>query len=451
MRERGLAHSRVANRLTRLSRHAPPMSLSRKPAEKLPRRVAKILVRILAGICGVRQSSREQLRSIPRPKRILVINPAHLGDTLLAGSLIPILQSAYPGVEIGFAVGSWCEVLIRDMSGIAFLHVIDHWWLNRSGQSRFRKLIRYFRTRSAALREIRRLHYDICFCPYPYYAADMVFFAWQAGIADRIAFSRSIFAPFATAVARIPASPFVHQGRVYAEILQPLGIPEEHIRKRKTALAPGSPDSEKQVCELLSVPDLIQASYFIVHIGSGNPCKELSPAFWKTVASELSRTSTVLFTGTGSREDALIAEVTRGLDRCINACGKLSWSGFVAAVRGCRALFGVDTMAGHVAAAVGTPCVVVYSGIGGVAQWRPDSDNCIVLTHHVPCAPCHLPQGCGEMTCLRTVTPADVLFVNDTYFSDNPSSRHEQKVPEPLYASVKHAEELVPGRGAPLR
>jgi len=402
------------------------MSPSRKPVEKPLRRIASTLVRITARICGVQQETSEQLRSIPCPKRILVISPAHLGDTLLVGSLIPILQSAYPGVEIGFAVGSWCKALVRDMPGVAFLHVIDHWWLNRGSHSRLRKLLLYFSTRLVALREVRRLHYDICLCPYPFYAADMVFFAWRAGIAHRIVFSRSIFAPFATAVAEIPESPFVHQARAYAEILQPLGIAEEHIRKRKTALASRVPESDREVCELLGVPDLTQTSYFIVHIGSGNPCKELPPEFWRTVASDLSSASTVLFTGTGNREQQLIAEVIRGLDNCVNACGKLSWGGFVAAVRGCRILFGVDTMAGHVAAAVGTRCIVVYSGIGGVAQWRPDSDNCIVLTHHVPCAPCHLPRGCAEMSCLRTVTPADVLLAK-TYFPDNPSSQDREQ------------------------
>lgn len=426
------------------------MSTLPKPEEKTLRGVAATLVRSLAYICGAHRDTKKQSAAAPRPRRILIINPAHLGDILLSGSIIPVLQSAYPGVEIGFAVGSWCETLVRGMPGVTFVHRVDHWWLNRSSQSRFPKLIRYFRTRRAALREIAGLQYDVCLCPYPFYAADMVFFAWQAGIPLRIAFSRSVFAAFASAVAEMPKSDFIHQGRVYAAILQPLAIPDEHLRKRKAALAPGSAEAESEVCGILGVAQLSKTSYHIVHIGSGNACKELSVGFWRSVAMQLSGADVLLFTGTGSREDKLIAEVIQGLDNCINACGRLSWSGFVAAVRGCRILYAVDTMAGHVAAAVGTRCVVVYSGIGGVARWRPDSDNCIVLTNHVACAPCHLPHGCSDMKCLSGVSPQDVLNAGMAFPADDLPLRSGQKIAPHLRGPAEHGLKFEGSGATPL-
>jgi ADP-heptose:LPS heptosyltransferase len=72
-------------------------------------------------------------------------------------------------------------------------------------------------------------------------------------------------------------------------------------------------------------------------------------------------------------------------------------------------LYGVESMAGHVAAALGTPSVVAYTGTGGVACWRPESEKCVVFTKHLPCAPCANPPGCTDMLCLRSVSPQDLL------------------------------------------
>ena len=88
----------------------------------------------------------------------------------------------------------------------------------------------------------------------------------------------------------------------------------------------------------------------------------------------------LLFTGRGSREGQQIARVIEGLDHCISACDRLTWNGFVTAVKHCERLYGVESMAGHVAAAVGTPCTVIYTGTAGVARWRPKE-------MHVRCLP----------------------------------------------------------------
>ena len=144
-------------------------------------------------------------------------------------------------------------------------------------------------------------------------------------------------------------------------------------------------------------------------MGSGASIRELPISFWREVVRAIPGRYNILFTGRGERENKNIAATIEGRDNCINACDKLSWGGFVAAVRHADVLYGVESMAGHVAGAVGTKCVVVYSGTAGVARWRPEGPSTTVFTNHVPCAPCFRVLGCEDMTCMQGHRPKDLV------------------------------------------
>lgn len=345
------------------------------------------------------------------PKRILILNGAHVGDTVITTSIIPILRSAYPTAEIGFVAGSWASMVIRNHQDISRIHIVDHWWHNRGRESRYRKYLRYRSTRQTALREIRDARYDLALCVYPYFLPDFMNLAWAARIPVRLGFSVSLFAPLASATVNLPCSPFVHQSEIQAAVLKPLKLGLKHINQRKAVLPKSTEKAVKEVCSILGVQDLESVKYRVIHIGTGDPKREKPLEFWRKLATAVSRNAMVVFTGQGTREEKNIQSIMEGLDNSVNACNKLSWDGFVATVRHAELLYGVESMAGHVAAAVETPCVVVYSGAAGVARWRPYGSATTVITNHLPCAPCHLPWGCETMDCIRNVTVQDVIKI----------------------------------------
>jgi len=370
----------------------------------------KVLRRIvwLAYAIPFRERLSAALEAMEPPKRILVLAGAHVGDTVITTSIIPVLRSAYPEAEIGFLVGSWASMVIQGHQDISFVHIVDHWWHNRSRDSRLRKFLHYRKTRKAALPQIRDTGYDLALCVYPYLLPDFMDLAWKAKIPVRLGFSVSLFAPLATATVEAPSSPFVHQSAIQAEVLRPLHLDPQHTAKRKAVLPESPPSAVQELCSLFGVSDLEETRYRIIHVGCGDPRREMPLDFWRDLASELSRQVTLLFTGRGSREAENIGAITSGFGNCVSACDKLSWQGFVAAVRHAEVLYGVESMAGHVAAAVGTRSVVVYGGAAGVARWRPEGPA-IVMTNHVPCAPCNLPWGCETMDCMRGITPRDLI------------------------------------------
>ena len=344
------------------------------------------------------------------PKRILLLNGAHIGDMVITSSLLPVLQSAFPGAEIGIVCGSWAREVLAGHPHVSFTHEIDHWRMNRAEMSLPRKVGRYWTTRRSALNQIRELKYDLSISVHVS-RPDYLELAWLAGIPARAAFTRSLWAPLATVLAAYPAenAAFITQGACFETLLRALGIGEEHIRLRRSSLPPSSPKAIAEVSALFGELPLDRVVYSVVHMGAGSPARELSAAFWRELSEGLDHC--ILFTGAGEREQAKIRGVTQGASNCIDAGGKLSWAGFVAAVRHAKALYGVDSAAVHVAAAVGTPCFAVYSGISGVGRWRPESDSSEVWNQPVPCSPCHRWNGCPEMSCRKGIMPENLLHI----------------------------------------
>lgn len=352
---------------------------------------------------------RGQTPKIPdSPRRILVLNGFHVGDIVIATSVLPILRAAYPSAEIGFLTGTWSRMVITDHPDVHHIHCVDHWMLNRSPKAFLQKVQQYRKTRAAALREIRALQYDIAISLFTNFP-DFLDLTWTARIPIRIGFSRSIYSALATHLVHEPEGLFVHQGQRLAETLRALPIDPALFQLRHSSLPPSSAAAIQEVCSLLQVHSLDGIHYSIVHMGSGAECRELPITFWRELAERLSPERTLVFTGRGQREAENISAVLHGMPNCVNACDRLSWNGFVAAVRHANMLYGVESMAGHVAGAVGTPCAVVYGGTAGVARWRPEGRESTVLTQHVPCAPCFQGHGCASMTCTRAVRPNELV------------------------------------------
>jgi ADP-heptose:LPS heptosyltransferase len=344
------------------------------------------------------------------PRKILVLNGAHIGDVIISTSIIGVLGRAYPGVEIGFVSGSWAQFVLTNHPEIKHLHTIDHWRSNRARTDIAQKVRRYWRTKAAALREIRAVDYDVAICLHPWFP-DMLDVAWQANIPIRAAFSRSFLAPLATTLVAYPnlnEKLFRHQAEIQGDLLTGLGIPAEYLANRRTSLGPSDDSAMAEVRSLFADQALPMGPYYVLHIGSGSPVRELPITFWRELIVSMPPDNPIVLTGKGSREEENASKVAKGFSNCINACNRLSWNGFVAAVRQAEALIGIESMASHTAAAVGTKCVTIYSGTAGAPRWRPEGSLVTVWTNPVACSPCHRPNGCDEITCLKGISPYHV-------------------------------------------
>lgn len=101
----------------------------------------------------------------------------------------------------------------------------------------------------------------------------------------------------------------------------------------------------------------------------------------------------------------------------LNACGELSVLATGALLRRCRFLLGLDTGTTHLAAALGTPVVALYSAQDWPGKWEPVGTGSVVIRRIVPCAGCRL-VNCNlpDHPCMTQITVTEVAAVLDAHF-----------------------------------
>jgi ADP-heptose:LPS heptosyltransferase len=334
------------------------------------------------------------------PQRLLLAIGGHLGDVVLGSSVLPAIRAAWPTVEIGVLVGSWARPVIADHPDVRRVHVMDHWKLNRSGKSRAHRLRRHISTGRRALAEIREIGYDLAIDLHPFFP-NAIPLLWRAGIPSRIGYTSAGFGPLLTHP--LPwRDAERHRMEYHADLLREAGI---GIRS-----GAGLHYSLPRATAGDATGPTPPGDYLVIHMGAGLPLKEWPRERWERLTEELLAAGhTLVFTGSGEDQAREAESLARGRASCYNLCSRLDWSGYVRAVADARLMVCVDSVAGHVAAAVGTPVVVLMSGTSRPRQWVPRGEQVRMLTNVVPCAPCFRSRGCREMTCVRGIPVEQVL------------------------------------------
>jgi heptosyltransferase-3 len=114
----------------------------------------------------------------------------------------------------------------------------------------------------------------------------------------------------------------------------------------------------------------------------------------------------------GGQEDLPLGEQIKCAlgHRVINLAGQLSILESAEALRRCRLYVGNDTGVMHLAAAVGTSCVAIFSSRDHPGRWDPYGRNHIILRNEPACAGCLL-EVCTEreMICLKQISVQEVV------------------------------------------
>ena len=337
-----------------------------------------------------------------RPRSILLVNIGHLGDVLIATSVLPVLRRAFPDAKIGFLVGSWSLAVVRAHPQIDWIHCVDHYRLNRSTGSVLSKLWRYAKTWHAALQEIRRRRYDVAINLFS--KPNVIGLLWQVRIPVRIGYNSGGLGPLLTHSHRwVPSTR--PMAAYHLDLLTSLGI-ESPDKPRYELRNPGK-EATVLTSSMLQSASLEPNGYVVVHMGTGEPQREWPRDKWRGLAAKLREGAyPVVLTGSGEQETLNAAWITANTQGCIDFCGKMDWDAFVSIVSKARLVFCVESVASHVAAAVNVPCVAVWSGITAPALFRPLGKRSVAITAPVPCVPCY--RGCAGMECVRDVEVTEV-------------------------------------------
>jgi len=118
----------------------------------------------------------------------------------------------------------------------------------------------------------------------------------------------------------------------------------------------------------------------------------------------------------GAKEEAGLSEqaATAWSGRLANLCGMLTPRESAAVLARARLFLGHDSGPMHLAAAGGTPCVVVFAARSRPRVWFPWGDHHEIIYHRTDCWDCDL-DVCIEQKkkCLSSIAPAEVLSAVD--------------------------------------
>ena len=340
-------------------------------------------------------------RSMPaiasQPRRILVSNIAHLGDVVNSTAVIPALRKMFPQAEIGFLTSSWARSIIETNPEIKYVHTVDHLLLNRARLSKWSKFIQHILSARRMLKETRKLKYEIAIDTY-HFVQNSIPLLWLARIPVRIGYTSGGFGALLT-----HPMPWISQDKhlvdYHLALLEPLGFSESIRRMARPTIA--LPEVETPA---------LPAEYLVLHPGAGVAFKQWQIDKWCALAARLRQTGfDIVLTGSGTYEAAISARIKAVVPSAIDLAGRVSFAQCVRIVQKARLLVGVDSLAGHVAAASATPSVLIYTGANNHAQMRPFGRHSKVVTWEVPCSPCFRTNGCDGMECVRNVNVARVF------------------------------------------
>jgi ADP-heptose:LPS heptosyltransferase len=117
----------------------------------------------------------------------------------------------------------------------------------------------------------------------------------------------------------------------------------------------------------------------------------------------------VVFVGGPGEKEACQRLASRIGPRALSLAGRLSPLESCEALRRCAFVVCNDSGVQHMAAAVSTPCVSIFSDQGIRGKWRPYGPQHIVLQKDVPCHTCFLEECPHDNLCVKLVETSEVL------------------------------------------
>lgn len=325
----------------------------------------------------------------PRPGRIdklLLGIGGHIGDAIIASSALRWARSALPDASIGVAISSAARPVLEGHERVKWIHTVDHWKLNRAAVSWPAKRLRSAETNRQAREEIRAVGYDAAVDLYPYYP-NMAVLLWRSGVPRRVGYASGGGGPaFTSAVPWLDSDEHMaaHQRRVLRELGVHVEAPLDYDLPQLSAgvIANGA--------RLLSRHDLEPKRYAVLHPGSGDARKDWPLVRWIDLAELLGANGLqVVVTGAGARDESLVRNMQQASPALVSLCGATDIPALRYVLRQSAGAIVIDSAAAHLAAAEGTPGVVLMSPMTNIAQWRPLSSRISVLMESASAADVH--------------------------------------------------------------
>jgi predicted lipopolysaccharide heptosyltransferase III len=321
--------------------------------------------------------SEAQALALPRwdwsaVRKVLLVRLRSIGDTVLATPSLYALKRFLPNVKVDILVEDWVAPLLSDHPQVDNVVVLE-----RGG----------FMTRARVARELRAANYDVVYNLHG--GTTATFLTRATGARHRVGFKTYQYAQLHNHQAPSPlllwGQQKTHSVEQQLALLGWTGVPVTDRPRTQLGI---SQTAAETVNRLLAESGLNVEKKALIHPAAAFATKQWAVEHFARVAEFVSERGFAPVAIAAPSEKALLEKLCAAANVKI-ATFDLSLPEVTALAARSDLFVGNDSGIAHIAAAVGTPAVVIF-GSSNIAHWRPwNSAPAEVVFEEMPCQPCH--------------------------------------------------------------
>ena len=337
-----------------------------------------------------------------KPVKILIYHVGNIGDIIVATPVYRSIRKAFPEAKITLLTSPGRRGLPGAKEVISPLSLVNDLRMYYPEEMKSVKWLGEF------FRGIKNDNYNfLVYLPanqwrFWHILRDMIFFR-LTGIKYAIGFK--IYEGYYL-YKKYQQSPVNEVDRLIG-LLEPLGI----TFGERTLEFPVEPDDRSFASDLFHQYEIREERLkIIVHPGGKRPSKLWSREKFALLADKLIEEWEGQIILVGSVDEVeMVKEIIELIKyKVFNLSGKLTVSQLAAVIDRAELVISNDSGPMHIAAAVKTPVVALFSGVDIPNLWYPYGDMHTVIRKEVNCSPCFR-SSCGEHYCMNEITVEEVF------------------------------------------
>jgi len=338
-------------------------------------------------------------------RKLLVIRLRSIGDAVLTTPSLFALRRFLPQVEIHILLEDWVAPLLNGSPLVD--RVIS---IPRHGNS----------ARARVARELHRISYDVVYNLHG--GTTATFLARASGATHRVGFCHYQYARLHNHVAPSPqqiwSRPTLHSAEQQLALIGWTGVPVTDRPATRLSVTEKAAQSISARLAANGIQDGQPLALF--HPAAAFETKRWPAENFARIADEVAARGLLPVVIASAKEKHVLDTVVAHSATRVVAFDDLPLPEVSALAARARLFIGNDSGIAHIAAAVNTPCVVIF-GSSNVAHWRPWTTNRNeVVREELSCQPCH-GYFCAEFEkpqCILSVPVERVIAAVDRLTTD---------------------------------
>ena len=317
------------------------------------------------------------------PKKILFVTMAQLGDALIESYVFPFLKERYPNAEIDVLTSGWCKQIYENNPYVRSIIYFNHFRMNRSERSYYRKILNHIKTKRQALRTIRSNQYDLSIEGGVTHPNGNIL-CYRGRIKRRVGSGSGGFGGLLTDEVLLPQKKGFHILEALLNGLKVIGI-----ERKLEDIRPYFTISQKVSNEIHPFHEYLEGPFVIIHPESGNIKKTINNEFWFQVVKNMlaSTNCRIMFCGTSRATSELVAILLSvnptANGRIIDTVRKLSLDELFVLGKHAKAALTVDSLAAHFCS-INCNTISFYYNSAGSYFFPISNKKAIIIHNHLP-------------------------------------------------------------------